>query len=644
MYLTFYGLKKQPFHITPDPEFLYLSPSHKEALAAIIYGIEERKGFVAITGAVGVGKTTILRSYLKMKNNEHLKTIYVFNAKLTFQGLLKTIYQELGLPIESNSSMEMVNRLYDFLLEEYRQGNTVVLVIDEAQNMPTDTLENLRMMSNFETSKDKLLQIVLVGQPEFDKKLNMEGLRQLKQRLAVRATIQPLSSAESLEYVRFRLKLAGNDLASVFTTPALKEIIRTSKGSPRVLNVLCDNALITGFGYRRKPVTKKIAKEVIRDFADEGGPHSVRRLLPHAAALALLLLLFFGITWFLPLKRVPFDRMATSVSQKLIEKVGAIRGVKPMEHTAAKEREVLARAEPEAPPHKDESVVPGTLAGKGADVLLGTEPTGENLDKKAATGPTAEHSLLRDSNGKVCGLWLFNPADAKDRRLIIALLVKHGLPVATLLKHGYRIVPNKYDNAGGSFVMFGSSTAPGEAVAATQDDAARASREPVRINPEDATTHYNTGVALYNKGLTDEAIQAYREALRINPANANAYTNLGVALYNKGLTDEAIQAYREALRINPAYALAYYNLGLALKDKGLTDEAIQAYREALRINPEYALAYLNLGLALKDKGLSIQAVTAFESFIKYAPPPYAGDVEQVRGLVNSLKGNRRAKE
>ncbi len=149
MYLSFYGLKKQPFHITPDPEFLYLSPSHNEALAAITHGVEERKGFIAVTGDVGVGKTTILRSYLESKKDESLKIVYVFNAKLTFQGLLKTIYQELGLPIEGNSVAEMVNRLNEVLIEQYRQGHTVVLFIDEAQNMPVDTLENLRMMSQW---------------------------------------------------------------------------------------------------------------------------------------------------------------------------------------------------------------------------------------------------------------------------------------------------------------------------------------------------------------------------------------------------------------------------------------------------------------------------------------------------------------
>ena len=365
MYLSFYGLRKQPFHITPDPEFLYLSPSHKEALGAIIYGVEQRKGFVAITGAVGVGKTTILRSYLE-KKRESLKIIYVFNAKIPFQGLLATIYRELGLPIGSDSEIEMVGRLYEFLIDEYKRGNNVVLVIDEAQNMPTDTLESLRMMSNLETVKDKLIQIVLVGQPEFERELDTRQLRQLKQRLAVRATIQPLTGAESLEYVRFRLRRAGADPATIFTRPALREIVRWSKGVPRLLNVLCDNALITGFGYQRKPVTRKIVKEIIRDFEGERELSSIRKQLTRGATLALLLLFFLGLTWLLPLKRILLDQTAMSVSRQQIGETEAIKAVRPKQaepSRARQEREVPPGREPETLSRPNEpAVVTKTVA------------------------------------------------------------------------------------------------------------------------------------------------------------------------------------------------------------------------------------------------------------------------------------------
>lgn len=298
MYLSFYGLKREPFHITPDPEFLYLSPSHKEALAAIVYGIEQRKGFVAIIGAVGVGKTTILRSYLENADKEQLRIIYVFNAHLTFGGLLRTIYQELGLQIETDDATEMLNNLYGVLIDEYKKGNTVVLVIDEAQNVPVDTLESLRMLSNLETSKDKLLQIVLVGQPEFEEALNLSRLRQLKQRLVIQSVILPLTRSESLEYIQHRLHHAGAHNAAIFTKGALDQIVRKADGIPRVINILCDNALITGFGYQQKPVTTKIVKEIIFDRTVKGRPSLRKRtiifgLLGLGVALGLLLFLLF---------------------------------------------------------------------------------------------------------------------------------------------------------------------------------------------------------------------------------------------------------------------------------------------------------------------------------------------------------------
>ena len=352
MYLAFYGLKKQPFHITPDPEFLYLSPSHKEALAAIIYGIEERKGFVTITGAVGVGKTTILRSYLESAEKERLKIIYLFNAKLTFEGLLKTIYQELNLKVESDDVVEMVNKLYEVLIEEYKQENTVVLVVDEAQNMPVDTLESLRMISNLETSRDKLIQIVLVGQPEFEEVLSLHRLRQLKQRLAIRSTILPLTKAESLEYIKFRLQKAGSPSGLVFTAPAVRKIIKKAQGIPRVLNVLCDNALITGFGYQKKPVTKGIVGEIIGDFEGSGRSSLRRRWLPATVALAGILA---GAFWVSSHQQTVLGKVGGLVFREQKQERAAVRETRPEDRSIAKDsstQPVAETREPGTPPLK----------------------------------------------------------------------------------------------------------------------------------------------------------------------------------------------------------------------------------------------------------------------------------------------------
>jgi general secretion pathway protein A len=234
-------------------------------MAAIIYGIEQKKGFVTIIGAVGVGKTTVLRFYLDNADKQRMKIIYVLNARLTFNGLLKTIYEELELQIETDDTMEMVNKLYRILIDEYNKGNAILLVIDEAQNMPIETLEDIRMLSNLETTKEKLIQIVLIGQPEFEENLNNSRLRQLKQRIAIRSTILPLTIDESLDYIKHRVLKAGGHVNTIFTRKALNEIVKKAQGIPRVINILCDNSLITGFGYQQKPVGAKVVKEVISD-------------------------------------------------------------------------------------------------------------------------------------------------------------------------------------------------------------------------------------------------------------------------------------------------------------------------------------------------------------------------------------------
>jgi general secretion pathway protein A len=294
VYLDFYHLNREPFRITPDPEFLYWSPSHKEALAAIAYGVEKRKGIIAVTGEVGTGKTTILRTLLGNADPNRFKSAYVFNPAVSFPVLLQTIFQELGISPESGETSGMVDRFHQYLIEEYKKDNTVALFIDEAQNMPVETLENLRMLSNLESSTDKLLQIVLCGQPELEQVLGRNELRQLKSRIAVRATISLLSRQESLAYIRHRLSKSSRIEPDIFTKAALERIIRKAKGNPRSINILCDNALITGFGSGKKKVTFRTAGEIIADM--EGSPASG---IPQWAIASIGLLFFLGVGYWI---------------------------------------------------------------------------------------------------------------------------------------------------------------------------------------------------------------------------------------------------------------------------------------------------------------------------------------------------------
>ncbi len=295
MYLDYYGIDKEPFHITPDPEFLFLSTSHKEALGAMIYGVQQRKGFLAVTGEVGLGKTTVLRAFIENLDEAHVKTVIVFNANVSYKGLLKTIYRDLGLELSNDDVFEMVNGLHEALIEEYKADRNVVLIIDEAQNMPVETLENLRMLSNLETSKDKLLQILLIGQPELEAILDRPELRQLKQRLAVRARLEPLTADDSLKYIEQRLRKAGGESGEIFTKGALQTIVHEAKGVPRRINIICDNALVTGFGYNEKPVTKKIVLEVIGDLEGRGG--DLRRRFKWAALLVVIAGFLATLLW-----------------------------------------------------------------------------------------------------------------------------------------------------------------------------------------------------------------------------------------------------------------------------------------------------------------------------------------------------------
>ena len=297
MYLSYYGLKKEPFHTTPDPSFLFLSPQHKEALGAIIYGIEKRKGFIAIIGEVGVGKTTILRAYLERKASKRQKIVYIFNPVLSYHGLLTAIFRSLEIVPRNDDVTEMVNQLHEALILEYQAGGTVVLAIDEAQNMPMETLENLRMISNLESSTDKLIQIILLGQPELSTMLEQPALRQFRQRIALRATITELSDEESLAFIEHRTKLASNfETPVLFTKGALHLIIRQAQGIPRRLNILCDNALITGFGRQCKPVPASVVKEVIRDI-DGNKITSASPYLKWAVGLGVAITLIIGFLY-----------------------------------------------------------------------------------------------------------------------------------------------------------------------------------------------------------------------------------------------------------------------------------------------------------------------------------------------------------
>jgi general secretion pathway protein A len=264
MYTQFYHFSEKPINLTPDPKFLYYTPSHREALASMIYGINERRGFVAITGEVGTGKTTLI--YTLLNNlNEKVKTAFVYHTPATFDQLLGHILIDLNVPVATEEKMALLQKLNDHLVHNIAADETLAIIIDEAQNLPSNVLEELRLLSNLETTKQKLIQILLVGQPELEAKLDSQELRQLKQRIGIRRTIKPLTLEESRKYIEHRLNVVGSSTGRVFTSDAVALICKHADGIPRMINILCDNAFLIGYSLSKEKISGKIIGEVIRD-------------------------------------------------------------------------------------------------------------------------------------------------------------------------------------------------------------------------------------------------------------------------------------------------------------------------------------------------------------------------------------------
>lgn len=281
MYEVHFGLTEKPFSLTPNPRFLYLSRTHQEALAHLRYGLGNRIGFIAVTGEVGTGKTTILRQLFGQLDETRFRLAMIFNPCLSAMELLRNVNREFGLPARKRSNLALVEELNRFLLGENHAGRIPVLVIDEAQNLDADVLEQIRLLSNLETDSDKLIQIVLVGQPELDELLDRPDLRQLAQRIAVRCRLDPLDQQETCGYVSHRLQVAGV-FGDLFDVKALAAVFRWSGGVPRLINVLCDRSLLCAYAGGRHRVSLADVRQSTAELDRmEGQPAWQRETVPY---------------------------------------------------------------------------------------------------------------------------------------------------------------------------------------------------------------------------------------------------------------------------------------------------------------------------------------------------------------------------
>jgi general secretion pathway protein A len=266
MYKKFFGLRENPFNVNPDPRYLFFTQAMEEAMSALTYGIDTRKGFLLLTGEVGTGKTTLLNRLLDWLRARNVATAFVFNSHLNVNQLFDFILNDFEIPCEERSESLRQIRLNEWLLERYREGQPAVLIVDEAQHLSFEVLEEIRMLTNLETATEKLLQIVLSGQPELEEKLKLPQLRQLRQRITIRTKTRPLTLTETHGYIIERLRIAGGDGRAIFSDEAVAAIHKYAKGIPRVTNLLCEHTLINAYVDQQAEVQPPLVEEVAREF------------------------------------------------------------------------------------------------------------------------------------------------------------------------------------------------------------------------------------------------------------------------------------------------------------------------------------------------------------------------------------------
>jgi general secretion pathway protein A len=265
MYNAFFGFSESPFSLSPDPAFFYRSEQHEEALANLVYGVQARKGFIVLSGEVGTGKTTMLECLRDYLEAQYIEFAFLFNSRINPEQFFEMIAYDLDLPCSRTSKTEVLFALNQLLVEQAQEGRTVVLIVDEAHNLDWDVLEEIRLLGNLENRNGKLLQIILAGQPELDRKLDAPNLRQLKQRIVLRCNLQPFTLRDAVEYMESRLATAGMPEQGIFSEEMMAEIHLRSQGIPRLINAICDNMLLSAFAQETKSCTIEMLDEVCKD-------------------------------------------------------------------------------------------------------------------------------------------------------------------------------------------------------------------------------------------------------------------------------------------------------------------------------------------------------------------------------------------
>jgi general secretion pathway protein A len=424
MYQNFFGFKEKPFKLVPNPTYLFLSKSHEEALAHLTYAITQGDGFVKITGEVGTGKTTLCRAFLE-NLDETTEAAYIFNPKLNSVQLLKAINDEFGIPSGADSIKALIDTLNDFLMSQKAQGRKVVLLIDEAQNLSPAVLEQIRLLSNLETTRSKLLQIILVGQPELDQILNSKDLRQLGQRINLSCRLMPLSGQETREYIQHRINIASWKARVRFPNSASRIVYNYSNGIPRLINIVCDRTLLMAFGAGQDKISGKTVKTAVKEIGDTDRQMSNRFFHGKKAALLLSIACLFLI-WVII---TPPDIINTVASVKVLE---------------SKKRVVVQKMPPEP-----EIIKPEIPAQPPAREVIAVAP-----DPEISTPPPPPGPVIAPAEPEK--IWVNDPAAPKDVQDFIGLL--NGLEPRKTRYNAFKAVVDLWDIAGGINPELNSAT------------------------------------------------------------------------------------------------------------------------------------------------------------------------------------------
>lgn len=390
MYCEFYQLTERPFNVTPDPKFLYLNARYREAIASLNYGITQRKGFITLIGEAGTGKTTLLNKLLD-DLDQKTKSVFIFNTNVTFEDILEYIFAEFDLPVHNGKRLYMLQRLNAFLLEELRGGGNVALLIDEAQDLEFSVLEDLRLLSNLETAKEKILQIVLSGQPELGQKLSNPVLRQLRQRIGINCRLLPLSRDEITDYIQYRLQAAGCPDLKLFTREAEEQVYHFSRGIPRLVNVVCDNALVIGYALGKKRIGADVINEAAADLLSVEAPAQEPNARPIEPAAAPPV--------------VPRSRWRARLGVITLVMIAIIIGLLSVGRTMLQKRMTEEHLASVPEPQKLEVIRPGSQP-QGTGVELPTTRSGgdrvfpaEAADREGADPPGSANRALAADTG-----------------------------------------------------------------------------------------------------------------------------------------------------------------------------------------------------------------------------------------------------